>query len=155
GVMAAQVATARVLFGMARDGKLPRFLAHVHARSQVPDAAILAVAALNLLVGLAFANRLELLISLVSFGALTGFLLLHVAVIVHFVWRQGSRLWLRHLVVPLLGFASVGSVLLHMSTLAKLAGIAWLGLGVLALLALRFVVAKGDSVLPGRLERAG
>jgi amino acid transporter len=137
GVLAAQVATARVLYGMARDGKLPPVLAHVHPKFKVPDAAIVVVAAANLVASVAFANQMELLISLVSFGALTGFLLLHASVIVHFVWRKKSRNWLWHLAVPLVGFAIVGYVLLNLSVRAKIAGIAWLSIGVLALLALR------------------
>jgi len=134
GVLAAQVATARVLYGMARDGKLPRFLAHVHAERKVPDAAIISVAFVNLITGLAFANQLALLISMVSFGALTGFLLLHFSVIVHFMWRQKSNQWLRHLAAPLIGLAINGYVLLKMPVQTKIAAAAWLVLGVLALI---------------------
>jgi amino acid transporter len=137
GVLAAQVATARILFGMARDGRLPRFLAHVHATRRVPDAAIIAVAAVNLVMGLVFANQLLLLISMVAFGALTGFLLLHLSVIVHFIRRQKSRDWLQHLVVPLIGFAINFYVLINMALEAKIAGLAWLAVGILALIGLK------------------
>jgi amino acid transporter len=137
GVLAAQTGTARLLYGMARDGKLPRLLAHVHATRKVPDAAIVAVAVVNLITGLALANQLFLLISMVSFGALTGFLLLHVSVIVHFAWRQKSKDWLRHLVVPLIGFAINGYVLLNMAAEAKVAGFAWLAVGAVALIGLK------------------
>lgn len=40
GALTAQAATARLLFGMARDGKLPRALAHLHPTRKVPDRAI-------------------------------------------------------------------------------------------------------------------
>jgi amino acid transporter len=146
GVLAGQVATARILYGMARDGKLPRFLAHVHAKRRVPDAAIISVAAINLVIGLAFANQLALLISMVSFGALTGFLLLHLSVSVHFVWRQKSTNWLRHFLVPLIGLATNGYVLLNMAVQAKIAGIAWLAVGLLALIGLK--LAGRRVVLP-------
>src|SRR4029077_1438363 len=36
GALTAQAATARLLYGMARDGKLPRALAHVHTTRKVP-----------------------------------------------------------------------------------------------------------------------
>ena len=137
GVLAAQVATARIIYGMARDGRLPRFLAHVHPKFKVPDAAIVSVAAVNLVMGFVFANQLVTLISMVTFGALSGFLLLHVSVIVHFVWRQRSRDWLRHLLVPVIGFAINGYILLNMAVDAKLAGVAWLAIGVLALIGLK------------------
>ena len=137
GVLVGQVATARILYGMARDGKLPRFLARVDTKRKVPDGAILSVAAINLALGLALANQLPLLISMVSFGALVGFLLLHVSVIVHFIWRKKSKSWLQHLVVPLAGIAINGYVLINMAADAKIAGIAWLAVGILALVGLK------------------
>ena len=59
--LASQTATARLLFSMARDGTLPRWLAHVNSRHQVPDRAIVLVAGINVVVGLAFANHLSCL----------------------------------------------------------------------------------------------
>src|SRR5262249_48563669 len=135
--LAAQVATARLLFSMARDGKLPRLLAHVHSERKVPDRAIVLVAAINLVVGTLLANQLELLTSLVNFGALTGFLLLHLTVIVHFIWRQKSKQWLKHLLVPLIGFVVIAYVLLNMALPAKIAGLIWLAIGVVALIGLK------------------
>jgi len=76
-------------------------------------------------------------ISLVNFGALTGFLLLHLSVIVHFAWRQKSRNWLGHVAVPVVGLAINLYVLLNMAAAAKIAGIAWLTAGVSALLGIR------------------
>jgi amino acid transporter len=126
---ASQVATARLLFSMARDGRMPRALAHVHATRRVPDRAILLVGAINLAVGVVLANELQLLTSMVNFGALSGFLMLHASVIVHFAWRQRSRDWLRHLLAPLIGFAIIAYVLFSMALPAKIAGSAWLLIG--------------------------
>jgi amino acid transporter len=126
---ASQVATARLLFSMARDGRIPRLLARVHPRRRIPDRAILLVGAVNLAVGLLLANELELLASLVNFGALFGFLMLHVAVIVHYALRHKSRDWMRHLLMPLIGSAVIASVLINMATPAKIAGITWLIVG--------------------------
>jgi amino acid transporter len=137
GVLAAQTGTARLLYGMARDGKLPRLLARVHPTRKVPDMAIITVAIVNLITGLALANQLFLLISMVSFGALTGFLLLHLSVIVHFAWRQKSKDWLRHLLVPVVGLAINGYILLNMAAQAKIAGLIWLAVGVAVLIGLK------------------
>jgi hypothetical protein len=63
--------------------------------------------------------------------------MLHLSVVVHFVWRQGSRNWLRHLVVPVIGFAINGYVLLSMATQAQVAGVAWLAAGIVALWGLK------------------
>lgn len=126
---ASQVATARLLFSMARDGRIPRMLAHIHPRRRIPDRAVLLVGVVNLGVALLLAHELALLASLVNFGALFGFLMLHVAVIVHYSVRGGSRDWLRHLLMPCLGIAIIAYVLIHMATPAKIAGISWLVIG--------------------------
>jgi hypothetical protein len=87
------------------------------------------VGAVNLAVGLLLAQQLELLASLVNFGALFGFLMLHVAVFVHYRVRGGSRDWLRHLLVPLTGFAIIAYVLINMARPAQIAGVSWLVVG--------------------------
>jgi amino acid transporter len=139
GALAAQAATSRILFGMARDGKLPRFLAHVHPKRQVPVRAILLVAAITLVLGLALVDRLELLTSMVSFGALIGFLLLHVSVIAHFAWRKRSPRWLAHLVSPAIGFAIIAYVLWNAEANAKIAGGLWLVAGAMLFVVLRLL----------------
>ena len=140
--MVAQAATARLIYGMARDGKLPRALAHVHSSRKIPDRAIFFVAAVTLAMGFFFADKFELITSLVSFGALVGFFLLHISVVAHFIWRKRSRDWLRHLASPLIGLVIIGYVLWNAEINAKIAGSCWLALGVMILLVLR---AKGRS----------
>lgn len=129
--MAAQAAVSRVLFAMARDGKLPAILARVHPRYQTPYVSTLAVAGVSLLVGLFFAERVDDLTRVVNFGALCGFTLLHVSVINHYILRCGSRDWLRHVIFPLAGLATILFVLVEMDRAAKLLGLSWLLLGVL------------------------
>jgi amino acid transporter len=136
--LAAQVATARLLYGMARDAKLPRALAYVHPERKVPDRAVLLVAAVTLGLGLLLVNSFDLLTAVVNFGALTGFLMLHASVVAHFMWRQRSKDWLRHLLAPLTGFAVIAFVLVNMEPPAKIAGLAWLSVGIIALGALRW-----------------
>lgn len=146
GALTAQAATARLIYSMARDGMLPKALAHVHAKRKTPDRAILLVAAITLTLGVLLVNQIELLTSIVNFGALTGFLALHVSVVVWFMIRQKSRRWFAHLVSPLLGFAIIGYVLLNTQTNAKIAGLLWLGIGALVLAVIK---ARGGD--PGLL----
>lgn len=147
GALTAQAATARLIFGMARDGKLPRFFARVSPKHQVPARAIFLVAAVTLALGLVLVDQLELLASMVNFGALIGFLFLHLSVIVHFMVRQKSRRWIRHLLVPIVGLVVVAYVLIKISGSAKMAGLGWLGLGavVFGVLQLR---QGGTALLP-------
>ncbi len=139
GAVTAQAATARLLFGMARDGRLPRTLAYVDPKRKVPTRTILLIAGITLATGVFLSDRLELLTSMVSFGALLGFLLLQVSVVAHFVWRKKSRKWLQHLVAPAIGFAIVAYVLLNAEANAKIAGTAWMAAGLVALIAARLM----------------
>lgn len=140
--MAAQAAVARVLFAMARDGKLPRVLARVHRRYQTPYVSTLAVACVSILVGLLFSNRIDDLTRIVNFGALTGFVLLHLSVINHYFVRQRSGEWLRHLVFPLLGLLIILYVLYEMDRAAKILGACWIAIGVLYYLVLEMRTKK-------------
>jgi amino acid transporter len=137
--LAAQVATSRLLFSMARDGRLPKELAHVHPQYNIPDRAPLVVAAVTLALAYVMVDRLELLTSMVNFGALTGFLLLHVSVIAY-VRRHRDRTAERSkAVVAAIGFCIVGYVLVNLNPTAKIVGAIWIGVGALLLLYRRIV----------------
>jgi amino acid transporter len=127
--MAAQAAVARILFAMARDGKLPAILARVHPRYKTPYVSTLTVALVSLLVGLVFGDRLDDLSRVVNFGALTGFVLLHLSVINHYFYRSRSGDWLRHIVFPLTGLAIIVYVLYEMDRAAKILGACWIAIG--------------------------
>ena len=137
--IAAQAATTRLLFSMARDRKLPHWLAHVNPKRKIPSVSLLLVALLTLVLGIAMANSLQLLASMVSFGALLGFLLLHASVIAHFVVRGQSRNWIRYLVVPTLGFVIIAYVLWNAATNAKIAGTIWMLAGLALYVTLRLL----------------
>jgi amino acid transporter len=136
--MAAQAAVSRILFAMARDGKLPAVLARVHPRFKTPYVSTLAVAVVSLVVGLFFSERVDDLTRVVNFGALTGFVLLHLSVINHYFYRRRSGDWLRHIVFPLLGLAIIVYVLYEMDRAAKILGAWWIVIGVLYYLILVF-----------------
>ena len=135
--LVAQAATSRLLYAMARDRQMPRFLSRINERHRVPANATLLVAAISLALGLYTASRddgISLLSTLVNFGAMTAFLALHVAVVVHYVVRQHSRDWWRHLIVPVVGFAILLYVVINANIAAQVLGFAWLGVGVIVLI---------------------
>jgi amino acid transporter len=143
--MAAQAAVSRILFSMARDGKLPKILAKVHPRYKTPYVSTLVVSVVSLLVGLVFAERVDDLTRVVNFGALASFVLLHLAVVNHYFLRQRSGNWLRHLVFPLTGLAIILYVLYEMDRAAKILGACWIGIGVLYYL---FLELRSKRPLP-------
>jgi amino acid transporter len=141
--LVAQAATSRLLYAMARDRQLPSFLAKVHPKKGVPVNATLLVAAVSLVLGLYMTSRddgITLLSTLVNFGALTAFLVLHVSVVWHYVVRHGSRAWWPHLVAPAIGFAILAFVVVNAEVAAQKLAFVWLGIGV-ALLA--FLMTTG------------
>ena len=140
--MAAQAAVSRVLFAMARDGKLPAVLAKIHPRFKTPYVSTLSVAVVSLLVGLFFADHLDDLSRVVNFGALTGFVLLHLSVITHYFIRSRSGDWLRHVVCPLTGLSIIVYVLYEMDRAAKLLGVCWIAIGILYYLVLALRTKK-------------
>jgi len=135
--LVAQAATARLLFAMARDGQLPRALAHVHPVRRVPERALLFVAAVSLVLGLFFVGQVGLLSSLVNFGALFSFLMLHVSVVVFFVIKRRTRTFGAHVLSPVIGFAIIGFVLVNADVHAKVGGLIWLAIGAVILIGLR------------------
>jgi len=134
--LVAQAATSRLLYAMARDRQMPSFLAKINERHKVPANATLVVAVISLALGLYMASRddgISLLSTLVNFGAMTAFLALHVAVVVHYVVRHGSRDWMRHVVVPVIGFLILLYVVINAKVAAQVLGFVWLGVGGLIL----------------------
>lgn len=138
--MAAQAATSRLLFSMSRDRQLPHFLSKISAR-QVPIAAIFVVSALSIVLVLFFVGQIGLISSLVNFGALFAFCLLHISVAWYYLGRKKSKNYLLHLVVPALGFLIIAYVLFNADSLAKIGGIVWLAIG-----AIVFVINKFRGV---------
>ncbi|NED58354.1 amino acid permease, partial [Micromonospora aurantiaca] len=89
--------------------------------------------------GLYMAERddgITLLSSLINFGAMTAFLVLHVSVVVHYVVRSGSRDWWRHLIAPAIGFLILGYVVINAKVAAQKLAFVWLAIGVAVLIAL-------------------
>ncbi|MEV7007820.1 APC family permease [Streptosporangium sp. NPDC051022] len=134
--LVAQAATSRLLYAMARDRQLPAFLAKIHPKHKVPVNATILVALISLAVGVFLANRedgIALISSLVNFGAMTAFLALHLSVVVHYIFRSGSRDWWRHLIAPLIGFGILVYVVINAQIAAQIVGIIWLAIGLLVL----------------------
>ncbi|MET7336829.1 APC family permease [Nonomuraea sp. NPDC005650] len=134
--MVAQVAASRLLYAMARDRQLPPFLAKVSVRRSVPANAIALVSLLSAGVGIWMSTRadgVELLVSLVSLGAIVAFVVLHASVIVHHSLRLGSDAMWSHLVSPLIGIGILVFVVLNAHATAQVVALIWLAAGALVL----------------------
>ncbi|MGH3095527.1 MAG: APC family permease [Streptosporangiales bacterium] len=153
--LVAQAATSRVLYAMARDRQLPSFLRTIHPKHRVPTNATVLIAAVSVAIGVYMASRADgiaLLSTMVNFGALSAFILLHVAVIGHYVVKHGSRSP-RHLVVPVCGLLILGYVLWSANIAAQVTGLSWLAIGIVVAIALR--LAGRTLALAGASESGG
>lgn len=144
-----QAAASRILLDMGRSGSLPAFFSRVSARTGAPMTGVLVAALGNLAVAGWAATRddgLDLVVSLVDVGALTGFVLVHVSVIAYFVVRRrGGRVSVaRHVVVPVLGALVLLVVLANSTEAALVVGVLWAVLGVVVLVVRRRRASRGS-----------
>lgn len=132
GGLAGQVAAARLLFGMGRDGVLPRKLfAHLDPKRSNPSyniclVGVLAVAGSLLL---SFEHAAELL----NFGAFLAFMGVNLACLRHYYFLQrdtGKRSLVRDALVPALGFLFCLGIWLNLPRVAKVVGGVWLFAGI-------------------------
>ncbi|MGN6443273.1 MAG: APC family permease, partial [Arthrobacter sp.] len=149
--LVAQAATSRLLFAMARDRQLPRFLSKISAKHQVPVNATFVVAVISLVLGIYLTilpDGLVAISALVNFGALTAFLVLNIAVIWWFVFKLKSRRWFVHLVFPLAGALILASVIYNARTGAQLLGLVWLVVGIVVAVVLYKTGRMGKKQVP-------
>ncbi|MDI9933784.1 APC family permease [Rhodococcus sp. IEGM 1354] len=129
-ILASNGISSRLVFSMARDRQLPAFLSKVHPKTQVPANAMIFIMAVSLVVGVLGVENLELLTSLVTFGALTAYIMLHFSVLVHFGVKMKSRKVFAHYISPVLGAGVLIYALWSGSFNAKVSGLIWLAIGV-------------------------
>lgn len=129
--IASQASASRLLFGMARDGRLPRTVfGYLNPKSRTPTHSILLMGAIAMFAGLAL--DLDKAAELVNFGACAGFMVVNLSVIGHYFVLQRKRWW-SYLLSPAIGFfvclwiwLSVSSLAMKVGTLWTLAGLAYL-----------------------------
>lgn len=137
--MVGQAAASRLLFSMGRDKRLPSIFATVGKNSGVPKIAILFSAGFNLCLAAIAANSakgLSTLVSFVDIGALSAFIMLHIAVIGYFKFKQcnsGTKSTILDVIIPIVGIIVLLPVMYHIDNDAKIVGVVWLIIGGLIL----------------------
>ncbi len=133
-----QASASRLLFGMARDGRLPYMIfGYVHPRLRTPTRSVLLMGGIAALGGLLL--NLDKAAELVNFGACAGFMFVNLSVVGHYFLRMrrrnGVHLW-TNLVAPTIGFGICLLIWLSVSPLAKRVGALWTAAGLLYLFTL-------------------
>lgn len=130
-----QASASRLLFGMARDGRLPhRLFGYVHPVLRTPIYSVLLMGTIAAIGGALL--DLDQAAEVVNFGACLGFMAVNLSVLSHYFVRGRERsirrLW-SNLVCPLAGFAICFYIWLSISPLAMRLGVAWTIAGILYL----------------------
>lgn len=147
----AQAACSRVLFSMSRDKLLPSFFSKVHKKFQTPYASVIFIGVLSMVCALLF--DVESLVKLVNFGAITSFIMLNVAVIWFFFYKEkqrGGASFFRYLVFPLIGIIILAYVWSGFDHITQIVGFSWLAIG----LVVGLVKSKGYKEVPEAFKKA-
>ena len=127
--MGAQLAAARLLYGMGRSDALPRgFFGAIEPRRRIPMNNVLLIGAIAL-TG-AFLVSYERGVELLNFGAFIAFMGVNAAAFVRYFWRAADKRW-TNFAFPLLGFAICFFIWLNLSRPAKIAGGIWIMVGII------------------------
>ena len=145
-IMNAQTATARMLYGMGRDGVIPRIFGKVHPKYKTPWASAIFVGAGSLIVVLIL--NMSQLVRLVNFGALSSFILLNFAVFIFFFVKEKKRNTfgeiVAYLICPWCGIGILIFVFTGFDTMTYIIGVCWLVVGLI----IGAVQSKGYKEVP-------
>lgn len=145
-IMAAQTATARMLYGMGRDGVIPRIFAKIHPKYQTPYVGAIIVGAASCVIPLIL--NMSQLVRLVNFGALASFVLLNFAVFLYFFVKEKMRNsfgdFIKYLICPWLGILILIYVFTGFDKMTYIVGIVWLIIG----LVIGAIKSKGYKEVP-------
>ncbi len=156
--LASHASVSRLLYVMGRNGILApkRLWGYVHPRFHTPAFTVIIVGLVSLL---AIMPSLELIASMINFGALIAFTFVNLCVPAHFIVREGryrtARDVFSYLVLPLIGAGLTGLLWYYLHADAFIAGLVWCIVGFVYMLLLTNgfrtrIVTLGDE----SLERA-
>jgi amino acid transporter len=124
----AQLAGARLLYGMGRDNTIPKSIFGVlNPKTMVPSNNVIAIGAMCMIGG--FTMSYQLGAELLNFGALIGFMGVNLSSLLHY-WVRGRQRDLLNLIPPVAGMLVCFYLWISLSRNAQLAGFAWLLIGI-------------------------
>jgi amino acid transporter len=148
--LTAQAGVSRLLFGMGRDGVLPRrIFAYLHPKSNTPTLNILLVGVLAFLGALVL--NYERAAELINFGAFLAFMGVNAAAVRQFYFGRAdgrSPRFFQDALVPAAGFIFCFMIWLNLATPAKIAGVAWFVVG----MSYDAVITRGFRVQPVSID---
>ena len=133
--ISAHAGVSRLMYVMGRDGVInKKIFGHVSPKNFTPSYNIMIVGAVALTAGF---MDLDIVISMISFGALTAFTFVNLSVISRYALRDGrtktTKDIISFVVIPLLGFISIFAMWLEIEETALKYGLWWAMFGILYL----------------------
>jgi putrescine importer len=147
--LTAQAGAARLLYAMGREEVLPRrFFGHLSPRTSIPNYNMILVTVLVL--ATIPCVSYELAATVLNFGAFLGFMGVNLATIgeYYFRRREGKPGVVADLILPGLGFVFCSVIWLSLPLPAKIAGGAWLVVGVVY----DAIKSRGFRVQPAEID---
>lgn len=148
--MAGLTAVTRIMYGMGRDNILPKkFFGKLSPRFHTPVNNIILVSIISMS-AILYEDNLYGADSLVSFGAILGFIMVNISVIFYFfIHKRGQeRSVFKHLIMPGIGAAILIIVFANLELPAKILGSIWLAIGFVYML----FKTKGLKELPPEMN---
>ncbi|RSB55118.1 APC family permease [Acinetobacter soli] len=133
--ISAHAGVSRLMYVMGRDGIInKKIFGHISSSSYTPSYNIMIVGVVALAAGF---MDLDIIISMISFGALTAFTFVNLSVISRYALRDGRtknfKDILNFVIIPLLGFFSIFAMWLEIEDTALKYGLWWAMFGILYL----------------------
>ncbi|WP_130803274.1 APC family permease [Acinetobacter ihumii] len=133
--ISAHAGVSRLMYVMGRDGIInKKIFGHISPKSYTPSYNIIIVGVVALAAGF---MDLDIIISMISFGALTAFTFVNLSVISRYALRDGRtknfKDILNFVIIPLLGFFSIFALWLEIEDTALKYGLWWAMFGILYL----------------------
>ncbi len=148
--LSGQAAVIRIMYNMGRDNILPKKIFGQMSSKGVPFYNLIIVGFVGL-VALFFTDNILGGVELVSFGAITGFILVNISVPVYFLKKKGERggkAMFNYAVLPIIATAICIYLWFNMATTAKIIGIIWLAVGIIILA----IKTRGFRQLPPEMD---
>ncbi|RRJ85763.1 APC family permease [Gulosibacter macacae] len=150
--LASHASVSRMLLVMGRNNVIPRrFFGYISPKTHTPTWNIILVGVVSLA---AMEFSLEIIASLINFGALIAFTFVNLTVIAHYAIRQGRRKTpgeiFTYIVMPGVGALLTGLLWVNLDNIALIGGVIWLAAGIIYLA----VITKGFRTQPDAFDEA-
>ena len=148
--LSGQSAVIRIMYNMGRDNILPKKVFGKMNKHGVPIYNLVIVAAIGL-VAILFSENVMAGAELISFGAITGFILVNISVPAYFLIKKkerGGKAIFMYGIMPLIATVICIVLWINITTMGKTVGFIWLAIGLVVLA----IKTKGFRKLPPEME---